>query len=621
MVLTRINNKKLAREFGGKSGKRVIVLAGNPNVGKSVIFNALTNRYVEVSNFPGTTVEISQSALGEDLLLDTPGIYGVSSFNDEERVARDVILQADIIINIVNAMHLERDLFLTQQLIDMGIPLVVALNMVDEAQQNGIEIDHRVLAEELGVPVIPTVAVRGEGLEEVKAALAGASRGKRVSQVDALLAPLLAYFPSAREALLYLEEDPSVEIPPQMPEGAAGKQEEIYLLRRNRVNEIVKAVVKESSAGTGFAVRLGQMMLRTSTGLPLLILSLIGMYYFIGVFIAQVVVDFTEEVVMEGYYVPLVERLIERIFTPGSLMAYILAGEYGLLTMTMVYLLGLLMPLVAGFYFSLSLMEDSGYLPRVATLMDRLLVKMGLNGRAVIPIILGLGCVTMATITTRLLGSQRERIIATALLGIAIPCSAQLGVIFGMVAPLGPLYLVIYLATVGAVFVGLGLVMEKVLPGRSTDLLIDLPLLRLPRPGNILRKTYMRTVHFLKEAAPLFAVGALLISFMELSGILYRIQALARPLVQDWLGLPSEAATAFIMGIVRRDFGAAGLYALPLAPGQTLVALVAITLFVPCIASVLVILKERGAKDGLLIWTGSFVTAFLVGGLLARVML
>ncbi|MEW5922174.1 MAG: ferrous iron transport protein B [Bacillota bacterium] len=614
MAIMQIN-KALIKQ----PNKKTIVLAGNPNVGKSVFFNALTNRYVEVSNFPGTTVDISHSALGDDLLLDTPGIYGVSSFNDEEKVARDVILQADVVINIVNALHLERDLFLTQQLIDMGIPLVVALNMMDEARQNGIQIDHQTLERELGVPVIPTVAVEGKGIEEIKAALAGAAQGNRVPRIADLLAPLRDCFPSVAEALLYLEEDPSVKSP-RTAVKAERRQEEIYLIRRRRVNEIVNAVVKESAEGASFAARLGQMMLRISTGLPILLLSLVAMYYFIGVFIAQVVVVFTEKVVMEGYYAPLVEGLVERLFAPGSVTAYILAGEYGLFTMTVVYLLGLLMPLVAGFYFSLSIMEDSGYLPRVATLMDRLLVKMGLNGRAIIPIILGLGCVTMATITTRLLGSKRERIIATALLGIAIPCSAQLGVIFGMVAPLGPGYLVLYLATVGAVFVGLGVIMEKVLPGRSTDLLIDLPVLRVPRLGNILRKTYVRTVHFIKEAAPLFVVGAVLISLLHISGLLQKIQDLFRPLVNSWLGLPPEASTAFIMGIVRRDFGAAGLYALPMAAGQTLVALVAITLFVPCIASILVILKERSAKDGLLIWVGSFIAAFLVGGLLARVM-
>ena len=598
------------------SGARKIVLAGNPNVGKSVFFNALTNRYVEVSNFPGTTVDISYSPFGDDLLIDTPGIYGVSAFNDEERVARSVLTQADVVINIVDALHLERDLFLTQQIIDLGIPMVISLNMMDEAVKNGLEIDTGVLERELGVPVIPAVAVEGKGIREIKEALSRASLGNKVPQIAELLKPVQSFFPTPGEALLYLEEDPLIEVTPSLPRQAK-KQEEIYRLRRLRVNEIVSKAVRETKEGASFSARLGQLILQTIPGIPFLFLSLMVMYYFVGVFIAQVVVGFTEGVLMEGYYSPFVEDLLGRVFPAESLLGYILAGEYGILTLTVVYLLGLLLPLVGGVYFSLSIMEDSGYLPRVATLTDRVLVKMGLNGRAIIPIILGLGCVTMAAITTRLLGSKRERIIATALLGITIPCSAQLGVIFGMVSPLGMGYLFLYLAIIIGVFIILGLVMDRVLPGRSTDLLIDLPPLRLPQLKNVWKKTYHRTGHFLKEAAPLFAFGALLISLLNYSKLLLSIQDFFSPLVNGWLKLPRDAATAFIMGIVRRDFGAAGLYSLDMDPGQTLVSLVAITLFVPCIASVLVILKERGMKDGLLIWVGSFFTAFLVSGILA----
>ena len=633
---------KATTTFKISAKTKKIVLVGNPNVGKSVFFNALTDRYVEVSNFPGTTVDISHSPLGSDVLIDTPGIYGVSSFNDEEKVAREMILQADVVIDIVDALHLERDLFLTQQLIDMEIPMVVALNMMDEARRQGVEIDVPALENYLGVPVIPTVAIEGKGIEELKKSLDKARIGHKVPEIAAILALVKDFFPTTGESLLYLEEDPLIEVPGsllrlQRKQGEPGSpglkmqlrslsqiqrnQEEIYLKRRLWVNEIIKKVIKEGTEGATFAARLGHLLLRPFPGIPALLLSLLFMYYFVGVLIAQVLVEFTEGVVMESYYSPLMENIIGRIFPPGTAIGYILAGEYGILTMTVVYVFGLLMPLVAGFYFVLSIMEDSGYLPRVATLTDRILVKMGLNGRAIIPIILGLGCVTMATITTRILGSGRERIIATALLGIAIPCSAQLGVIFGMVAPLGLSYLVLYLSIIGLIFIGVGIIMDKFIPGRSTDLLIDLPPLRLPQLKNVLKKTYTRTVHFLKEALPLFALGALLISLLNISGLLHAIQNLMSPLVHGWMKLPETASTAFIMGIVRRDFGAAGLYSLPMSPQQTLVSLVAITLFVPCIASILVILKERGLKDGLLIWIGSLVIAFLAGGILANIII
>jgi len=492
--------------------------------------------------------------------------------------------------------------------------------MMDEARQQGVEIEVQALEEYLGVPVIPTVAVEGKGIAEVLKSLDKARTGNKVPEIRDKLVPVKDFFPTTGEALLYLEEDPLVEVSGPLPQ-VHRNQEALYLKRRLWVNEIVKKVIKEGMEEATFAARLGHLLLRPFPGIPALLLSLVIMYYFIGVLTAQVIVEFTEEIIMEGYYSPLMENLVNRIFSLGTVTGYILAGEYGILTMTVVYLFGLLMPLVAAFYFSLSIMEDSGYLPRVATLTDRILVKIGLNGRAIIPIILGLGCVTMATITTRILGSSRERIIATALLGVAIPCSAQLGVIFGMVSPLGLGYLALYLGVIALVFIGLGMVMEKFIPGQSTDLLMDLPPMRLPRLKNVLKKTCNRTIHFLKEALPLFALGAFLISLLNISGSLLAIQKFLSPLVHGWMKLPGAASTAFIMGIVRRDFGAAGLYSLQMSPGQTLISLVAITLFVPCIASILVIFKERGLKDGLLIWTGSFIIAFLTGGILARIII
>jgi ferrous iron transport protein B len=293
--------------------------------------------------------------------------------------------------------------------------------------------------------------------------------------------------------------------------------------------------------------------------------------------------------------------------------------------MTPIYLLGLLLPLVVGFYLILSVLEDSGYLPRIATLVDRVLMGLGLNGRAVIPMILGFGCVTMATITTRILGSKRERFIATMLLGLAIPCSAQIGVIAGLVAPLGFKYAMIYFITVFAVFVISGTVLNKVMPGKSTDLLIDLPPLRLPQISNVLKKTYTKSVMFMKEAGPLFAIGAALITIMQYTGMLDSVIGAFAPITEGFLKLPPQVATAFIMGIVRRDFGAAGLDSLAkaglLSAPQIIVALVAITLFVPCIAAIMVIFKERSWKESVGIWVGSFVIAFLTAGILAQIII
>ncbi len=362
-------------------------------------------------------------------------------------------------------------------------------------------------------------------------------------------------------------------------------------------------------------------MLRPLTGIPLFCLALYAMYYIIGVFIAQDVVGFTEETVMQGYYEPSVRSLVGKYISEQSALGTILIGEFGLLTMTVTYILGLLLPLVAGFYFVLSIMEDSGYLPRIATLVDRLMTVIGLNGRAVIPLILGFGCITVATITTRLLGSERERTIATTVLGLAIPCSAQLGVIAGMLANLGPKLVAIYVVVLLLVLGIVGVVLNKVLPGVSSNLLIDLPPIRLPRLENVMKKTVTKSYAFLKEAAPLFMLGALLITVLQITGLLEVIQNAVAPVTEGMLKLPRETATVFIMGMIRRDFGAAGLTDMTLTPEQIVVALITITLFVPCIASLIVMFKERGLKEGMMIWLGSWVAAFAVGGAVAHILL
>ncbi|MDN5293622.1 MAG: ferrous iron transport protein [Eubacteriales bacterium] len=600
-------------------GARKIVLAGNPNVGKSVFFNALTGLYVDVSNYPGTTLDISHGRFGKDVVIDTPGVYGISSFNDEERIARDIILSADLVLNVVSAVHLERDLFLTQQIIDTGVPVIVALNMVDEARRNGREVDHRLLSRLLGVPVIPTIAVEKVGLEEVKQQLFTATPGQPTPGVAELVDAFAREQGIARgDALLILEGDPVIAARHGLPPG--DKREEIYRRRRERVNWITSQVVKETEKGISWSTRIGRWMLRPLTGIPLLILTLWAMYQVIGVFIAQTVVGFTEETVMQGYYEPAIKAVVGYLVSPDSVVGQILIGEFGLLTMTVTYIFGLLLPLVLGFYLVLSLLEDSGYLPRIAALLDRLLTGFGLNGRAVIPIILGFGCVTMATITTRLLGSERERRIATFLLGLAIPCSAQLAVIISLLAGKSWLLIFLYVMVIFAMLVIAGTALNMILPGQSTELLIDLPPVRLPRPTNVLRKTYFKTKHFLTEATPLFAGGSLLISLLDISGGLKAIQQFLRPLTEGWLLLPKEVATAFIMGFVRRDFGAAGLYHLHLSDLQVAVALITITLFVPCIASTMVIFKERGRKEGLVIWPVIITIAFIVGGIVSRIL-
>lgn len=600
------------------SRERKIVLVGNPNVGKSVFFNVLTGMYVDVSNFPGTTVDISQGRFGGDLVLDTPGVYGISSFNDEERVARDVILNADIIVNVVDAVHLERDLFLTLQVIDTGIPTIIVLNMMDDVKRQGLHVDIALLERELGVPVIPAVAVKGIGVSEVKEKLYTARCGRPSEYVRELVMTQADAYCNQADALLIAEGDPHVSARHRVMPGQ--NREFIYQARRQRVNTIVDKVLKQTEEGMLFSVKLGRMMLRPVSGTLILFIAIMIMYYLIGVFVAQDVVGVTEEMILQGYYEPFMRQMVGAAIPETSILGAFLIGEFGILTMTVTYVFGLLLPLVLGFYFIMSVMEDSGYLPRLATLVDRFMSCIGLNGRAVIPMILGFGCVTMATISTRLMGSERERTIAVALLGLAIPCSAQLGVIAGLLATLGTGYAMLYVFIMVFALGIVGKALHVILPGQPTDLLIDLPPIRLPRFKNVWVKMITKSLAFIREAAPIFALGAAIITALDVTNALTVIQDWLAPLTTGILKLPRESANVFIMGLIRRDFGAAGLASMELAPAQLLTALVTITLFVPCIASVIVMFKERSKKEALLIWFGSWIAAFLAGGVIAQLL-
>lgn len=595
-----------------------VVLAGNPNVGKSLFFNAFTGQYVDVSNYPGTTIEIARGTAGDVTVVDTPGIYGVSAFTAEERVAREVIRRADVVLNVVDASNLERDLFLTQQLCDMGLPLVVALNLMDEAERRGVTVDVEALAQELGVEVIPTVAVNRTGFAEVRESLCRARPGRPDPDLEPRLAGWETRVDRRADALLILEGDQEVAAEYGVEPG--GARDELYRERRQRVNGLTARVVHQGTGAAAFRSRLGGILMRPLTGFPILLLVLAGIYYFLGVLVAQTLVGFTEGTIMGGYVEPFLRGLVASVAGDSGTVFQLFAGPYGIITLTITYLLGLLLPLVLGFYFLMALLEDCGYLPRLAALTDRIMGGIGLNGLAVIPMILGLGCVTMAAMSTRMLGSERERRIATALMALTIPCSAQLGIIAAVLAGQGGVWVTVAYLVIMMVLLGsIGRLLDRLSPGRASDLLLDLPPLRLPRPGNVFNKTFRKTWSFIKEAALYFLAGSVVLSILDVSGGLAAIQRALAPLVAGWLRLPPESAEAFMLGMVRREFAAVRLYDLALSGSSVLVAMVTVTLFVPCLASVLVILKERGRTFTAVVWVGSVGLAFLVGGVVAQV--
>lgn len=591
-------------------GTRKVVLAGNPNVGKSLFFNAYTGKYVNVSNFPGTTIDVPKGQLDEHTrLMDTPGVYGLSGLSEEEQVAEKAILGADIVINVVSAISLERDLFLTQQLIDYGKPLIVAVNQMDEAKARNLELDLTKLETLLGVPALPTVAVHQEGLDAVKKAIQQARIGNPTPDSP------------KTEELIALEANP-------------GHRMKIYGLRRQYVNALASQVVTDTTPPENLrqlvSQRIGQALLNPFVAFVSMLVILYALYQVIGIWVAGDLVGLTEGMFMLGEdagpwpgLVPLMQSAIGQVFPENSFLYTVLGGEFGVLTMSTRYIFGVLFPLVLGFYVYISLLEDCGYLPRIAVITDGLLNKIGLNGRAVIPLILGLGCVTMATVSTRVLTSNRERTIASTILAITIPCSAQLGVLIALMAKAGGVQAwLVYCGVLFTTLIGLGTVLNKMLPGRSTSLILDLPPMRIPNFKNIARKTWVRTVVFLKEAAPLFMLGSLLVAVLQATHMLEAIQATLGPAIKGVLHLPYETAQVFIMGLVRRDFGAAGLYFMAdrLSHAQLLTCLMVITLFVPCFASATVIWKERGIKESSIVLAGSWLIAFAIGAILARML-
>lgn len=603
------------RAVNPAAGKK-IVLAGNPNVGKSALFNALTGLYVDVANYPGTTLDMTCGRYNDDVVIEAPGVYGLSAINKEEIITRDIILDADIVVNVINSIHPEQDLFLTLQLIDMGLPLVVALNMTDEAAQGGYTINAPLLEKLLGVPVVPIAAVHGTGVETLKQKIYAARPG----YPDPTLAEQLKRVtgvPGIREALLIIEGDAEISRRYGAPPGSG--REAVYRRRRERANLIAGQVVSRTEREIPFAARLSNWMLLPATGLPLLALTLWAVYELIGLFLAQTVIGFTEGW-MNGYYEPAVRSLLDGVIPPASLPGTVLAGQYGLLTLTVTYLIGLLLPLVLGIFLVLSILEDSGYMPRIATLLDRAFNSIGLNGQAVIPLLLGFGCVTMALITTRILGTERERRIAVFLLALAIPCSAQMAIVTAVLASVGAFYMLLYLLFMLGIIICAGSVLGRFLPGGPSPLLLELPPLRLPGVHNVCQKAWRKSYQFIKEAFPIFIAGTLLLSLLDYFGMLSALRNILAPVTVSWLHLPEEMADIFVMGFIRKEFGAAAILSLEMLPLQKFVVLLTLSLTVPCIASTLVIFKERGWREGLLAWSGISLLAFVIGGLATRVL-
>jgi ferrous iron transport protein B len=659
---------------------RTVILVGNPNVGKSVLFGALTGKYVTVSNYPGTTVEVTRGSATIDghpwHVMDTPGTNNLLPMSEDEQVTRDILLveRGYVALQVCDAKNLRRGLLLSAQLAEAGVPFVLALNMADEAASRGFAIDAARLASELGVDVVPTVAIERKGLATLQGRLAAATTSRFEPRYDpnieaaiAEVAPLMpkgGIGPRAL-ALMALVGDESLRA------HLAGHLAEAELLRIESLRRALAACYPESlrfvvarqrlaavdrlhdavvvRGGASVASGLGRKLAAWSThplwGLPILALVLWLAYEFVGVLGAGTLVDFFEDTVFGQWLVPWSERLVrwavpwdgvERFLVGPAGVPYLdhrgfIVGKYGLLSMGLSYGIAIVLPIVATFFVAFSVLEDSGYLPRLAVMVNKVFKRMGLNGKAVLPMVLGLGCDTMATMTARIMETRKERVIVTLLLALAVPCSAQMAVILAMTAELSGAATLWFVGTILLVIFLVGWLAAKVLPGRGSDFMLELPPLRVPQASNIAVKTLARIEWYLREALPLFVLGTLILWSLDRFGGLGVLERAAAPLVVGVLGLPIESASAFILGFLRRDYAAAGLFQhfKPFMDAGTLtwdmevqvtVALVTVTLFVPCIANFFMILKERGWKTGVAIMAFILPFAFGVGAALNQLM-
>lgn len=612
-----------------------VAIVGNPNVGKSVLFSRLTGHYAAASNYPGTTVEVLRGT-GEIngrncAIVDTPGMYSLLSITEEEAVSRDILQNEvpDVVVHVVDARNLERMLTMTLELIEAGLPLVLALNMLDEAGHAGIKIDTEALEKRLGIPVVGIVAVSGYGIEQIREKIGevmeqsdspSGLKFEYAPHIENEIARLQDSFESANNsfssrtlALLALEGDQesgsqltagSEKNPGSISKGSGYSERlDVAVARQDYVASILAESMVQEERDITLRERLSRLTTHPLTGIPLLAAVLyFGLYKFVGGFGAGTVVDFLEGVVFEEHINPFLVAFAESII-PWQLFSSLFVGEYGILTMGLRYAVAIILPIVAFFFLIFAIIEDSGYLPRLALLIDRTFKKIGLSGRGVIPMVLGFGCDTMATMVTRTLPTKRERFLSTMLLALAIPCSAQLGVILALLES-HPGGMLVWAGVIMGVFLLVGWLSAKVLPGVGPSFYMEVPPLRLPKIGNVLTKTYVRVRWYFLEIVPMFLIASVIIWAGKITHIFDAVTAALEAPVK-WIGLPIEATEIFVMGFFRRDYGAAGLYDLDkagmLTSIQLVVACVALTLFLPCIAQLLINIKERGWKTGALI--------------------
>ena len=566
-----------------------ILLMGNPNVGKSVIFSRLTGARIIVSNYPGTTVEFTQGQMkiGEErpIVIDVPGTYTLEPTSKAEEVSVRMLDEGGLVINVVNATNLERNLYLTLGLLEKDAPLVVALNMWDETKHQGIDINIKKLEKELGVPVIPTCGLTGEGIKE-----------------------LITRFKEAKN----LKTKPNSD---------SDKWE--------RIGEIVERVQKITHHHHTFLQRMEELSIKPLSGLPIALGVIYASFWAIRL-IGEGLITYILEPLFYKAWAPLMLKfgalLGEETFLHDVLIGKLIDGSidfkmsFGVLTTGIFVPIAMVLPYIISFYLILGILEDFGYLPRLAVLVDNFMHHIGLHGFAIVPMMLGLGCNVPGALALRLLEGRREKFIAATLMAISIPCMAQIAMIVGLVGQRGGQYLGIIFGTLFILLIVKGLIMNKVIKGASPEMLVEIPPYRLPQFQAVIKKLFMRVSGFLKEAVPYVLLGVFFVNILYALNIIQYFSGLFAPVLTGLWGLPKEAISALIIGFLRKDVAIGMLGPLNLTTKQLVIGSTVLAIYFPCIATFIMLVRELGIKDMLKSAVIMMFVALIVGTVLNLVL-
>ena len=601
---------------------KTVLLMGQPNVGKSVLFSQLTGMHIMVSNYAGTTVEFTEGdmeVLGTSCkLIDVPGTYGLQATNEAEQVAVNLLKQGpSAVLCVLDAINLESSLHLLLEVLAYGLPTIAVLNRHDLAEKHGLQIDHRLLQDELQIPVIPTIAVEGKGLDQVRQTLhrlvappadisaertscAGCSVGGNGGSCGCSLSQL---FTRASEA--------SIQASAPLLSGSASTQAAQADLWA-RAEALTAQVSREPSDGGA----LPDPLVQPWPGIPIAI-GVVGLMFGLVIGLGMGLRQFLLLPFFRALLFPLIIDLVNALISPVWLRN-ILIGEYGFLIKGLEWPFALVLPYVISFYIGLSVLEDWGYLPRLAVLLDGLLNKIGLNGSAIIPLLLGYGCGIPAIMASRALSSRKQRLMISSMVCLAVPCVSQTGAFIALLSERSLAAVAFVMLLSIATVVVAGVVLDRLSEGKAPYTLMEVPQLLLPKPKVLFKKVLMRVRHYIFDGALPMIVAVMVASVLYESGVLVAAGRFFAPLISGWLDLPNDAVVPLVLGIVRRELTVLPLIDMNLTTLQFMTGALIALFYVPCIAMVATLAKEFGVKVAATIFVATTFAALFFGGVLAQ---